>query len=166
VRDHASSVPMAKSKFDPYNSDNNNAPPPTPVGPKPLVKHSQVYGPPPSRNGSVGDEAEQLPPPPPPAPRATRPAGPVRSSPASSSYRPSFTPPLRSAVREQEEQEEEAESDAQIDWSNLSREDKAVFFSWLDEFFARYLRNSSTPSSVKASAGGPPVRKELLLFYV
>lgn len=26
-----------------------------------------------------------------------------------------------------------------IDWANLSDEDKQVFFTWLDEFFARYL---------------------------
>lgn len=26
-----------------------------------------------------------------------------------------------------------------IDWANLSREDKEEFFKWLDEFFARYL---------------------------
>lgn len=26
-----------------------------------------------------------------------------------------------------------------IDWTNLTEEDKLVFFSWLDEFFAKYL---------------------------
>ncbi|KAI9429011.1 hypothetical protein H4582DRAFT_389559 [Lactarius indigo] len=29
-----------------------------------------------------------------------------------------------------------------IDWANLSHEDKQVFFTWLDEFFARYLDQS------------------------
>jgi hypothetical protein len=33
-----------------------------------------------------------------------------------------------------------------IDWANLSTEDKQAFFAWLDEFFARYL-DGSLPSS-------------------
>lgn len=55
-----------------------------------------------------------------------------------------------------------------IDWANLSPEDKQVFFSWLDEFFARYLNNGiprnttnmvkpvAPPLSARASASGPP----------
>jgi hypothetical protein len=39
-------------------------------------------------------------------------------------------------------------SDAdKIDWANLSHEDKQVFFTWLDEFFARYL--DQPPPSVR-----------------
>ena len=33
---------------------------------------------------------------------------------------------------------DEADTD-RIDWANLSPKDKQIFFSWLDEFFARYL---------------------------
>lgn len=36
-----------------------------------------------------------------------------------------------------------------IDWANLSHEDKQVFFTWLDEFFARYL--DQPPTSVRVS---------------
>ena len=56
-----------------------------------------------------------------------------------------------------------------IQWSNLSLEDKQVFFSWLDEFFSRYLNISprSTigtiePASPPSASHGPPVRSLLL----
>lgn len=51
-----------------------------------------------------------------------------------------------------------------IDWANLSQEDKDEFFSWLDEFFSRYLNIGLPPTrevplvGMKASASGPPVR--------
>ncbi|TFK92889.1 hypothetical protein K466DRAFT_643099 [Polyporus arcularius HHB13444] len=60
-------------------------------------------------------------------------------------------------------QEPQAEEDADIDrfdWANLSPEDKQIFFSWLDEFFARYLhvsvppRTADTVQHVKVTPGG------------
>ncbi|EJD50672.1 hypothetical protein AURDEDRAFT_112249, partial [Auricularia subglabra TFB-10046 SS5] len=48
-----------------------------------------------------------------------------------------------------EEYTEEPE-DVHVDWANLSPEDKEVFFSWLDEFFAR------APGSSHQAAPGPP----------
>lgn len=35
--------------------------------------------------------------------------------------------------------------ETRIDWANLPRHDKDVFFSWLDEFFARYQHPSKQP---------------------
>jgi hypothetical protein len=40
--------------------------------------------------------------------------------------------------------------DIGIDWANLSQEDKAVFFGWLDEFFSAYL---GTPVGPLRDAG-------------
>ena len=34
-----------------------------------------------------------------------------------------------------------------IDWANLSVEDKQAFFAWLDEFFARYLNGPPPPNA-------------------
>jgi hypothetical protein len=46
-----------------------------------------------------------------------------------------------------------------IDWANLTTEDKEVFFSWLDEFFARYFNLDQPPRAVTPSpVRGPPVR--------
>ncbi len=42
-----------------------------------------------------------------------------------------------------------------IDWANLTYEDKQAFFSWLDEFFARYLDQPPPPPRASASADGP-----------
>ena len=37
-----------------------------------------------------------------------------------------------------------------IDWANLSPDDKQEFFSWLDEFFARYLNVSGTSRTLSS----------------
>lgn len=42
------------------------------------------------------------------------------------------------------------EEEKRIDWANLSPEDKHVFFSWLDEFFAR-------PRGASQRGGGAPI---------
>ncbi|KAH9054132.1 hypothetical protein EDB87DRAFT_1796205, partial [Lactarius vividus] len=41
-----------------------------------------------------------------------------------------------------------------IDWANLSHQDKQVFFTWLDEFFARYL-DQPQPVRVFPPVDGP-----------
>jgi hypothetical protein len=60
-----------------------------------------------------------------------------------------------------------------IDWANLSPEDKRVFFSWLDEFFANYLtsigrpvpesilRNLEEHQQEQADAGAEDVQEEV-----
>jgi hypothetical protein len=40
----------------------------------------------------------------------------------------------------------------EIDWANLSDEDKQAFFSWLDEFFARYLALSPPAMTAPAAS--------------
>ena len=39
-----------------------------------------------------------------------------------------------------------------IDWANLSAEDKEVFFSWLDEFFSRYLGREIGPARAQRAS--------------
>ena len=39
----------------------------------------------------------------------------------------------------------------QIDWGNLSPQDKKVFFGWLDQFFERKLKIKITPRKSKSS---------------
>jgi hypothetical protein len=50
------------------------------------------------------------------------------------------------------------EKEMTIDWANLTTEDKEVFFSWLDEFFARYFNLDQPPSVTIPPVRGPPVR--------
>ncbi|KAH9177977.1 hypothetical protein EDB89DRAFT_1932047 [Lactarius sanguifluus] len=42
-----------------------------------------------------------------------------------------------------------------IDWANLSHEDKQVFFTWLDEFFARYFGQPQPSVRVSPPVDGP-----------
>ncbi|KAF7331158.1 hypothetical protein MSAN_02434400 [Mycena sanguinolenta] len=134
---------------------------------KPTVQPS--FPPPPQRGGSTADSSAPSPSPspgpppivrpsaapgPPPIVRATRPSLP------SSSSSPLPPPPMRTPVLsrfrqpEPEPEPEEAapppppirrvaartaEKETEIDWANLSSEDKEVFFGWLDEFFSRHL---------------------------
>jgi hypothetical protein len=46
-----------------------------------------------------------------------------------------------------------------IDWANLSVEDKQVFFSWLDEFFARHSGKVLPPRSTSdtITPAEPPI---------
>ncbi|KAI0696393.1 hypothetical protein C8T65DRAFT_814378 [Cerioporus squamosus] len=57
---------------------------------------------------------------------------------------PPAYPSSASLPRITEPQADEADID-RIDWANLSPEDKQTFFSWLDEFFARYLHVAIPP---------------------
>jgi transglutaminase-like putative cysteine protease len=60
-----------------------------------------------------------------------------------------------------------------IDWANLSREDKDVLFSWLDEFFAAYFKRlgishadfptRSTPQGAKPTPPPMPARASRVL---
>jgi hypothetical protein len=131
--------------------------PPPPLAPRANVntRPQPTFLPPPQRAGSTAspDSTTSSPAPaasgPPPIARATRP-----SLPSSSASPPPSTPSRPAVSRfRQPEVEHEAfappppvrrvqpskESEKQLDWANLSPEDKEVFFSWLDEFFSRYL---------------------------
>ena len=44
----------------------------------------------------------------------------------------------------------------EIDWANLSPEDKEVFFSWLDEFFANFNAKLSVKTDANVRANASP----------
>ena len=83
------------------------------------------------------------PPPPPPPP-------PHRRASSLSNQRSSFVSQVSATPSGTTDVEE-------IDWANLSVEDKQAFFAWLDEFFARYLDGPppSNVHSVPISTKGP-----------
>ncbi|KZP05812.1 hypothetical protein FIBSPDRAFT_877103 [Athelia psychrophila] len=75
---------------------------------------------------------------------------PTHQSPDAESLDGPPPPPARRAARPGQESPYEEET-SEIDWANLSEEDKQVFFSWLDEFFARYRAGNPAPAAT------PPV---------
>ncbi|KAJ7682862.1 hypothetical protein B0H17DRAFT_1138096 [Mycena rosella] len=156
------SVTKFQDTKDRHSSKNANPPPPPrpskfsrppPPGPS--------FLPPPQRGGSTGAASASSPSPaaspgPPPIVRATRPALPAAASPS-----PPPPPPVRAPVsrfRNEPADDQPAPpppparkfrggaEETQLDWGNLSPEDKEVFFGWLDEFFSRYL-NKPIPTS-------------------
>ncbi|CAA7262125.1 unnamed protein product [Cyclocybe aegerita] len=193
MRDRNTSVPMAKTNWDPYSGN----PPPRPPPPRSLVnrntKPQAPLPPPPSRTASAatsslsrasstastpplparGTPSPGAPPllpsrskgpaPPAPPPRSTGPPLPAGAPPPpiNRSTRPDALPRPAAPARPLAP----AKTQPKIDWANLSPEDKQVFFSWLDEFFA----NFKPPRTVEAgrekeenhelpSQGPPPIR--------
>ncbi|KAJ7619474.1 hypothetical protein FB45DRAFT_930886 [Roridomyces roridus] len=161
TKDRHSSVPLKNTNWNPY--DKNAAPPPPQAPPRinsqsrpPPVK--PPLPPPPRRAGAPVSPA------PVPSPSASPSPGPgpppiIRSTrPSMPSTGPLPPPPSRTAAAarfpvRQPEPEPEPErqrptppvrkayvpAEPQLDWTNLSQEDKEVFFAWLDEFFSRHL---------------------------
>ncbi len=123
------SVPLKNTNWDPYNKQ----PPPPPPAPRASISTRPSISPPPSRSSiSSPPPVPGQGAPPPPIKRSTRP--PIRSATAGSpsSSVPSL-PPRGSPASSYHSPPAEPE----IDWTNLSPEDKQVFFGWLDEFFER-----------------------------
>ncbi|KAF8064207.1 proline-rich protein [Lyophyllum atratum] len=169
TRDKNTSVPMAKTNWDPYSKQPAPPPPPPRVHsntrpapsfpPPPPAPNRPTLPPPPSRTPSIPSRTPTLPirspafasPSSSPALTPTpAPRPPPRSLP--SSTLPSSGPPpiIRStrpdiAPRVSDEQQEPT-----IDWANLSDEDKEVFFSWLDEFFSKSLNITIPPRDSRA----------------
>ncbi|KAJ6614692.1 hypothetical protein B0H10DRAFT_2044366 [Mycena sp. CBHHK59/15] len=154
TRDRHSSVPLKNTNWDPYNK---NPPPPPPPRTNSYTRPQppqSSFPPPPQRGGSTGSSEPVVTPPTasgaPPIVRATRP--PVPSTSLSSPPPPPVRPTV-SRFRNPELEETPAPplppptrgvqrfwpDEKQIDWANLSPEDKVVLFSWLDEFFSRFL---------------------------
>lgn len=122
TRDRYTSVPLKKTNWDPYNK--NPAPP-------------QAH----AHTSSVSTQAKPQPSFPPPPSRASRPAIPAQTTEEETprTYSPPTLPtraPRPPIPARKSEPVIDAES---IDWANLTAEDKEVFFSWLDEFFARFF---------------------------
>lgn len=162
TRDHMVSQPSKKINWDP----NHRRPPPPPVV-KP--KNSDLYAPPPSRTSSTTSSTTRNTPTSPSPPSVpVRPSVPHRDSYTASvspppvapprihretrpdSVSPPPPPPVRSASIASRASAPPADIE-KIDWTNLSPEDKQVFFSWLDEFFAKYLNLPVPPRSVEGT---------------
>ncbi|KAF8883663.1 hypothetical protein CPB85DRAFT_393002 [Mucidula mucida] len=132
TRDRHSSVPLKNTNWDPYSGKPPPPPPParTSTSKRPTSLSPPPLAPPPQRAGSVVSSSSTSSlssgPPPPPVKRATRP--PI-SSPGSAPGPPLPQRSMSSASY--------ASQEAELDWRNLSQQDKEVFFSWLDEFFER-----------------------------
>ncbi|TFY63901.1 hypothetical protein EVJ58_g2963 [Rhodofomes roseus] len=157
TRDHMVSQPSKKINWDP-----NHRKPPPPPAVKP--KNSELYAPPPSRTSSTTSNARNTPSspsspsapaPPPMIRRVSRPDSvsppaappPIRRDTRPDSVSPPLPPPPVRSVSIT--RAPEAVDDEKLDWANLSPEDKQVFFSWLDEFFAKYLNLPVPPRSVQ-----------------
>ncbi|KAF8153973.1 hypothetical protein B0H34DRAFT_72531 [Crassisporium funariophilum] len=188
VRDKHTSVPMAKTNWDPYSG----APPPPPPPPRSLVnrntKPSFVALPPPSRTSSAGSpslsrnntispapplpsrSSSAAPPPPPPRGKSAAPPPQPAHTSASASASQFRSPPLVSGISpppivrstRPDSQPRRATptttstAGTEIDWTNLSPEDKAVFFSWLDEYFANFTPPSNNKIEQAAAHPGAP----------
>lgn len=129
TRDRHSSVPLKKTNWDPYTKQ----PPPPPPAPRTSISARPSISPPPSRSSiSPPPQAPGRGALPPPIKRSTRP--PLHSAP---SDLPSVGVPSLPPRRFPAPSYRSASAEPEIDWANLSLEDKQVFFSWLDEFFER-----------------------------
>ncbi|KDQ54590.1 hypothetical protein JAAARDRAFT_399336 [Jaapia argillacea MUCL 33604] len=130
TKDRYSSQPAAKTTWDP----NYKKPPPPPQGRSSRDSRTSL-----DQTDASTSSTPSLPSrgPPPVVRTNTRPTAPP----------PRHAPPIanRRAVTGAEEGEK-------IDWANLSPEDKQVFFSWLDEFFARYFNIPAPPRSTSDTA--------------
>ncbi|KZT05275.1 uncharacterized protein LAESUDRAFT_702502 [Laetiporus sulphureus 93-53] len=154
TRDHMKSQP---SKNLNWNVDHRAHPPPPPA-----ARPKNTFAPPPSRSGSSSSSiparspSEVSPSPsnrsplaPPPAPPRPGASAVVRKTTRPSDTSPSMPPPPPSRITSSyrtASPHHVGDGPDHIDWANLSPEDKEVFFSWLDEFFARYLSTSVPPS--------------------
>lgn len=141
TRDRYQSTPTKNTEWD-YS---NRPKPPPPLAQSP---------------SSIAIASKSPPPRPPPISRSSRPDAAVSPPPAPPPR--SAAPPLPLRAPQPEPEPESTSEDIKIDWANLSPEDKAVFFSWLDEFFAGYLGRPiemvqpGPPASVVVPTG-PPV---------
>ncbi|KAE9400853.1 hypothetical protein BT96DRAFT_975048 [Gymnopus androsaceus JB14] len=116
------------------------SPKPTPFG-RPAIKSPNLPGRgagsgPPVINRSTRPDQPSPPPPPSLPTRAPSLTSRAPSLPSRAPSLPSRTPSYQREPQPEIEEEEE-EPQPEIDWTNLSLEDKEVFFSWLDEFFER-----------------------------
>ncbi|KAI0077628.1 hypothetical protein K474DRAFT_1697560 [Panus rudis PR-1116 ss-1] len=142
TRDKYSSVSSKKMDWDP----NHKRPPPPPPASRSSLSdrsRSSSYAPPPPPVAPG--------PPPPPAPRAAAPPPIIRRD-----TRPDQPGTTSNVVRPPSSSSAtpDASSRSQIDWANLSGEDKQTLFQWLDEYFATRF-NISSLANASHSAPAP-----------
>ena len=185
---------MSKTNWDPYSGK----PPPPPPPPRSLVNQNTKpvsFPPPPSRTSSAASRslsssssASSVPPlpsrghsnPPPPPPRGTAvpPAPPViRPSPQPNP--PPITnapPPIVRSTRPDFHAHPKipkpptTSSNTEINWSNLSPEDKTTLFNWLDEFFTNFkppsnTRDAAVAHRAAASSHALPLQSSVSLHF-
>ncbi|KAF9007005.1 hypothetical protein BDQ17DRAFT_1351231 [Cyathus striatus] len=140
-----SSSNMSPSPTPPLPSRGGSVPPPLPN------RSSSLNTPPlPNRGPSVTSVPPRaLPTFTPPLPSARASSVPIASGPPPivRSTRPDLhlrtatvAPIVVGSTDAVEEDNQISQEEENIDWANLSDEDKQVFFSWLDEFFSRMLK--------------------------
>ncbi|RDB15095.1 hypothetical protein Hypma_005224 [Hypsizygus marmoreus] len=155
TKDRHTSVPLAKTNWDPYSKQPPPPPPPPRVSantrpttsfpPPPPAPGRPALPPPPTRGPFLPSRSPATTPMPPPPLTATTPRLPART--------PSAGPPpiIRSTRPDFSSRPLSTQPDQEIDWANLTTEDKEVFFSWLDEFFSKFFDITISPrSSVNA----------------
>ncbi|KAF8890701.1 hypothetical protein BD779DRAFT_243524 [Infundibulicybe gibba] len=153
TKDRHTSVPMAKTNWDPYSKQ----PPPPPPPPRgSATPRAQFPPPPPAPNRPSPAVTPPLPGrgnPPPTLPgrylSGNPPTLPGRSpaTPATAESRaPTSAPPPIVRRTRPDVPARNAQPGNDIDWANLSEEDKQAFFSWLDEFFSKMLNTTVKPS--------------------
>ena len=164
--------PPSRTSSSPNSATSSAKSPPPPVplrraGPsaapqKPLSRsdnqlshassHSSSPPPPPLASSRTSGSPSVSPGPPPTVRRETRPDA-AKPTISSTDSLPRIMEPPAVALHETDPVD-------RIDWADLSPEDKDVFFSWLDEFFARLLKvpvpPRSTVEAVKHSMRVPP----------
>ncbi|TFK67975.1 hypothetical protein BDN72DRAFT_960581 [Pluteus cervinus] len=154
-----------KPSYPPPPSAHNR--PAAPPAPSPFTSKPKPYIPP-----HLEPVRDDLAPPPPPPRRGPSSPSPAAAASSSPSFSPS-PPPLRASAKpspgllstgpppvldrgSRPGPSRFTRDTTQIDWANLSKDDKEVFFSWLDEFFSRHLNIDITPRT-KAPLSSPPV---------
>lgn len=177
------SVPMAKTNWDPYSGER----PPPPPPPRSLVSQNtkplKALLPPPSRTTASSttslsrtNSVSPAPPlpsrtpsssAPPPArnhsvsPPIAPPRAPLQTKQSYGKTLPPVgpPPPIQRSTRPDLRTHQVApviSVEPEIDWANLSPEDKDVFFSWLDEYFANFNAKLTvkTDTNARANATG------------
>ncbi|KAK0473615.1 hypothetical protein IW261DRAFT_1503760 [Armillaria novae-zelandiae] len=157
TRDRHSSVPLKKTNWDPYTKQ----PPPPPPAPRTSISARPSISPPPSCSSI------STPPPvpgqgaaPPPIKRSTRPPIPSAAMDSPSLSVPSLPPRGSPALSYPS-----TPAEPEIDWANLSPDDKQVFFGWLDKFFERSY-GIPAPSQVDLLSFSVTMAKVALVRWV
>lgn len=153
TKDRHTSVPMKSTNWNPYDGSAPKPPPPPRVHSNSRPTPPPTFPPPPSRTSSTQSSASASsgPTPPPVVSRSTRPSASQIQRLNSQEVDSPQPPPSRSSVRSfaKPKVPSAAQHSGEIDWANLSQEDKEIFFSWLDEFFDRSF---NIPPPVRSSS--------------
>lgn len=169
------SVPMARTNWDPYSGERPPPPPPPRSVINQNTKPLKPLLPPPSRTASstaslnrTNSErlASPLPsrPPSSPAlplsrnhsisisPQIDPPHAPLQTKPSSGKTLPDVghPPSIHRSTRPDLQIHKQTPVELEIDWVNISPEDKEVLFIWLDEFFANFKAKTSVKTDKTA----------------